>query len=90
VPHVLRCEGILDYDPILAGRIDAAQPLAAGSLEEIEIRAGAVHAVELLVAAIRGQGGALAAYELDNLLWHRGQRPEIKARPRHRTRSVFY
>ena len=27
---------------------------------------------------------------LDYLLWHRGQRPEIKAHPRHRTRCSYY
>jgi hypothetical protein len=27
---------------------------------------------------------------LDYLLWNRGQQPEYKARPRHRTRTVFY
>jgi hypothetical protein len=27
---------------------------------------------------------------LDVWLWNRGQAPEYKARPRHRTRTVFY
>ncbi len=27
---------------------------------------------------------------LDVWLWNRGQRPEYKARPRHRARTVFY
>ena len=42
VPHVLRVDGILDYDPDLAAHIDRGDPLEVGSVEEIEIRAAAV------------------------------------------------
>jgi hypothetical protein len=90
VPHVLRFEGVLCYDAALAGRIDSEQRLEAGSREEVEIRAVAVHAVERLVAAIRERGGEASARVLDGLLWNRGQRPEIKAHPRHRARCTGY
>lgn len=90
VPHVLRRLGVLVYDPGLAERIERGELLAAGSKEEIEIRAVAVHAVERLVAAVRQRGGATSARELDQLLWTRGQSPGMKAHPRHRTRSVYY
>jgi hypothetical protein len=90
VPHVLRREGILHYDPALAARIDAERLLEAGSPEEVEIRAAAVEAVERLVAAIRAEGGRATAHEIDMTLWHRGQRPEIKAHPRHRARCAWY
>jgi hypothetical protein len=90
VPHVLRCDGVLVYEASLATRIDAGELLAPGSMEEIEIRAGGVHAVELLVDAIRARGGRATARDLDQLLWTRGQDPRVKARPRHRARSVFY
>jgi hypothetical protein len=91
VPHVLRLDGVLRYDEGLAARIDAEELIAAGSPEEVELRACAVHAVELLVAELRRAGHAANAMRLDNLLWNRGQRPEYKrARPRHRTRSLFY
>ncbi len=90
VPHVLRCAGVLVYRRELAARIDAELPLAAASEEEVEIRAVAVHAVELLSAETKRAGHAMTPRELDYALWNRGQRPEIKARPRHRARSVFY
>lgn len=90
VPHVLRCEGVLHYAPALAARIEAEELLVPGSPEEVEIRAAGVHAVERLVAAIRAAGGRATAHELDMALWHRGQRPEIKARPRHRARCPYY
>jgi hypothetical protein len=84
VPHVLRHEGILAYDDALAATIDAERPLPAGR-EEREIRACAVHACELLSARLE-----VPARVLDMWLWTRGQAPEIKARPRHRTRTVYY
>ena len=90
VPHVLRLDGILVYEQGLASRIDWGEPLAASSPEEVEIRACAVHAGELLVAELHRQGVKVNALMLDNLLWHRGQEPSYRARPRHRTRTVFY
>jgi hypothetical protein len=90
VPHVLRLDGILHFDPELAARIEREELLVAGSSEEVEIRACAVHAVELLSAATRAHGTQLWPYELDNLLWNRGAGPSYKARPRHRARCWFY
>ena len=90
VPHVLRRAGVLVYDAALVHRIDAAENIEAGSPPEVEIRAVALHAVEGLVARMRELGSETTARELDTLLWTRGQRPEIKASPRHRTRSTFY
>jgi hypothetical protein len=90
VPHVLRCEGVLHYRQGLGDRIDAGEPLEHGSPEEVEIRACGLHAVELLVAALRERGVAMSAQHVDMTLWHRGQRPEIKARPRHRARCPYY
>lgn len=94
VPHVLRREGVLRYDSGLAKRIDGGELLVPGSLEEVEIRALAVHAVEQMVAVLRADARdptrALSAQRLDTLLWNRGQRPDIKAHPRHRARCVYY
>jgi hypothetical protein len=90
VPHVLRREGVLRYAPDLAARIDREERLVAGSAEEVEIRACAVHAVECCVAAIRRAGKPATAQRLDYWLWNRGQLPEMKAHPRHRARTVYY
>ena len=84
VPHVLRCDGVLRYDDALAAHIDAGLLLRPGP-QEREIRACAVHACELIAAR-----SGVAPYELDNWLWNRGQDPAIKARPRHRCRTVYY
>jgi len=85
VPHVLRGDGVLHYDPALASRIDSGEPLEAGSREEVEIRACAVHAGELIAAEL-----GVAPRIVDGWLWNRGQQLRYKARPRHRTRSVWY
>lgn len=90
VPHVLRLDGVLIYDPYLLSLIDAGTLIPAGSEEEIEIRACALHAVELIKETLNKSGQAFTAQWLDYLLWNRGQQPEYKAIPRHRTRCVFY
>jgi hypothetical protein len=91
VPHVLRIDGILLYEEDLAMRIDAEEPIPPGSPEEVEIRACAVHAVELLAEELRESRREVTAMGLDYLLWNRGQQPYYKRiRPRHRTRTVFY
>jgi hypothetical protein len=90
VPNVLRVDGILSYEASLAQRIDAGELIQSGSQEEIEIRASALHSAELLVAILKGEGRMVNAMVLDSLLWNRGQGPNYKSSPRHRTRSVFY
>ena len=87
VPHVLRLDGVLAFDDGLVGRIEAGELLEHDSPEEVEIRACALHAVELLVAAHPGRATATA---LDNVLWHRGAGARYKAQPRHRARTTAY
>lgn len=91
VPHVLRLAGVLRYEPDLLARIEAGELLEHDSPEEVEIRAVAVHAVELVVAELTAAGVEDAtAGMVDMALWHRGGRPEAKAHPRHRTRTTAY
>ena len=90
VPHVLRVEGVLRYRPRLLARIDAGEPLPAGSEEEVEIRALGLHAVERLVDLLRAEGRPATAMAIDQVLWNRGQSPAIKRFRRHRTCSRFY
>jgi Potential Queuosine, Q, salvage protein family len=84
VPHVLRVDGVLRYDPSLAARIDAGELLPPGE-EEREIRGCAVHACELLSERL-----GMPARVLDTALWNRGQAARYKSVPRHRTQTVFY
>jgi Queuosine salvage protein len=86
VPHVLRLDGVLEFDRDLVRRIDAGELLEHGSPEEVEMRACAVQAVELIVAA-RGDTSAQA---VDYLLWNRGAAARYKAHPRPRARTTAY
>jgi Potential Queuosine, Q, salvage protein family len=88
VPHVLRLDGVLRFAPELVARIEREELIEHGSADEIEIRACAVHVVELLTAA--AVPDEIAAAEIDQLLWERGQEPVYKASPRHRSRCTAY
>ena len=90
VPHVLHVDGILAYRDDLRRQIGRGELLSAGSPPEVEIRAVAVHAVERMVQALRADGVAIAARDLDVALWNRGQASRYRELPRHRTRTVFY
>jgi hypothetical protein len=90
VAHVLRVDGILRYEPDLARHIEREELIAAGSPEEVEIRACEVHAVELLTAELERRSLRLVPRQLDAWLWNRGGRPAYKAQPRHRTRCPYY
>lgn len=87
VPHVLSVDGVLELDSALAARIRAGELLEHDSPEEVELRACALHAIELLVAANEAR---LTAAEIDMVLWNRGQQPRIKAHPRPRARTTAY
>jgi hypothetical protein len=87
VPHVLRVDGILWLDPALETSIDAGALLEHGSPQEVELRACAVHAVELLAA---GRDRTLSPPDIDAILWNRGRDPRYKAIPRPRSRNTAY
>jgi putative queuosine salvage protein len=86
VPHVLRLDRVLEFEPALVERIERGELIKHGSPEEVEIRACAVHAVELLTSAAPG----LTAAEVDQELWLRGRGAGYKAVPRHRSRCTAY
>jgi hypothetical protein len=86
VPHVLRLDGVLRLDPELERKIEAGELLEHGSAEEVELRAAAVQAVELLTAA----GNGLLPAEVDGFLWNRGGGRRYKLRPRPRSRNTAY
>jgi Queuosine salvage protein len=85
VPHVLRVDGVLQLDPDLTARIEAEELLLHGSPEEVELRACAVHAIELLAAT-----SDLTPAEIDSALWNRGRDRRYKSLPRPRSRNTAY
>jgi Potential Queuosine, Q, salvage protein family len=87
VPHVLRLDGVIRLDPALTAAIEAGELLEHGSPPEVELRAAAVHTVELLAAA---SAGRLIPAEVDAALWNRGRERRYKALPRPRSRNTAY
>jgi hypothetical protein len=85
VPHVLCVDGILILDRGLTARIKAGELLEHGSPEEVELRACAVQAVELLAAA-----SPLTPAEIDSTLWNHGREARYKSLPRPRSRNTAY
>jgi len=85
VPHVLRVDGVLQLDSALTARIEAGDLLDHGSPEEVELRACAVHAIELLATA-----SPLTPAETDSALWTRGRDRRYKSLPRPRSRNTAY
>jgi hypothetical protein len=87
VPHVLARDGVLNLTDDLAGRIACGQLLTHDSPEEVELRACALHAVELLASACDRR---LSPAEIDMVIWTKGQDPRYKAHPRPRARTTAY
>jgi hypothetical protein len=85
VPHVLRVDGVIHLDPELTARIEAEELLEHGSPEEVELRACAVQAIELLAAA-----SSSTPAEIDSSLWNRGRDGRYKSLPRPRSRNLAY
>ncbi|MEO8084109.1 MAG: queuosine salvage family protein [Ardenticatenales bacterium] len=90
VPQLLRAQGAIALAPDLAARIDAGEELAAGGVEEVEIRAATVVVVEAVRDALASLGRPISAVELDWRLWQRAEAIRDKLPAHHRVRTVAY
>jgi len=90
LPQVLRHLGILRYENGLAERVDNGQLIEAGSAQEVEIRANTIWAVEWIRQALDEKGKRMTASQIDWMLWSLGQDNTYRAKPYHRTLTVFY
>jgi len=89
VPQILRELGVLTYEPSLAERVDNLVELAAGSPQEVEIRAATIWGVERLRQALLEQVVEIKAFEIDWYLWDLAQRMPFR-HPYHRTKTICY
>jgi len=89
LPQVLRHANVLEYQTTLAERVDNRELIAAGSEEEVEIRAATIWACELLRRAMQEYGHFITAADIDLRLWQMGQQ-SAEMRPYHRTRTIYY
>jgi hypothetical protein len=85
IPQILRNEGILEYSPELAEKVDNFVEISRDSREEIEIRAATIWGTELLRQEIKN----LSSREIDNAIWLISQ-DQKGIKPYHRTRTIFY
>ena len=85
VPHVLRLDNVISLDPEFASSLDNSTLVQHGAPEEVEFRACAVHAVELLSAV-----SEIPPAEIDGILWNRGRDSRYKSVPRPRSRNTAY
>jgi len=90
LPQVLRHAGILHYEKQLGEKVDQKVALEAGGVEEVEIRANTIVAVERIRQELARLGKNLRAFEIDWILWNLGQEEGFKERPYHRTITIFY
>ncbi len=90
LPQILRAWGILKYAPSLARRVDSQIALAAGSGEEIEIRAATLWAVEFLREALAARRRAFMSIQVDWILWQASQGKFKGIKPYHRVKTIFY
>lgn len=88
LPQLLRKAGILYFSPYLADQVDLGELIAAGSEEEIEIRAMTIYAVEMLRSMLRKNGVSLTSVELDWILW--GRTRSLESPPHHCTITTYY
>lgn len=90
IPHVLRVDGVLEYEGSLLRSIERGDQLRSGSPQETEIRASAIYATELFVEDAARDGISLTPWQIAYSLWMRGQQARYKTRPRHRCMCTYY
>jgi len=88
IPQILRACGVLRYSPSLADGVDRKDWIAAGSPQEVEIRAATVWSVELLRRELVRLRRPLLATEIDWLLWQASQSRAMP--PHHCTLTTSY
>ncbi len=89
LPQFLRERDIFIYTPSLEKKIARGTLIAAGSREEVEIRAATVQAVEYLKDALARRGVRRHSFQVDWILWIASKRDALSV-PHHLTRTVFY
>ncbi|MCP4593594.1 MAG: hypothetical protein GY842_22895 [bacterium] len=84
LPQLFRHWKLLLLSDPLAERIAALEEIAAGSPEEIEVRAATICIGDELASALD-----IPAWRLDYYLWVRSHDAEVVV-PHHRTRTIYY
>ena len=96
VPHVLRLDGVIWFDPELVARIEQGQVIEHGLRRRSRSRSAHVRCTLGVEASQRRRtvwllpSNRQQRRRIDEILWNRGQEPERKAVPRRCSRSTAY
>lgn len=90
IPMVLRKFHILDYSKELAEKVDQKNLLLRGSVEEVEIRATTIWAVENIKKELMNKMPNIKSIEINDYLWLLSQTKNTDDKPYHRTRTTAY
>lgn len=90
LPQALRHLGMMTLSNELESRIESELLIEPGSAEELELRAGAIGAVDLITQALRRKRRTDApSWLVDEYLWNYSHHPEVMVR-HHRTLTWYY
>jgi hypothetical protein len=90
LPYVLNNNGILEYNSTLQNKIQNKIEILENSIEEIEIRASTIWAIELMKNELNRLGTKLSSIEINDLLWLNSQENTNYSKNYHRTKTTKY
>lgn len=90
IPFILREFGILKYNEHLSSIVDNRIVIEKGSKEEVEIRAFAIWAVELMKEEYKKHSVFLRSNQINDFLWLISQIKNPKYKPYHLTLTTSY
>jgi len=90
LPQILRKVGILEYTTALAEKIDNKSEIPHNSLEEVEIRANTIWAVENIKEEVKKRNPQILSFEVNDHLWLATQEKFDGEKPYHLTRTTAY
>lgn len=90
LPQILRKVGILEYTTALVEKIDNKIEISHDSLEEVEIRANTIWAVENIKEEVKKRNPKILSFEVNDHLWLATQEKFDGEKPYHLTRTTAY
>lgn len=90
IPYILREFGIISYSSELCNLVDNRNQLEKGSKEEVEIRAYAIWAVELMKQEYNKLGILIESHQINDFLWMISQIKNPIYKPYHLTITTSY
>lgn len=90
LPQILRKTGILEYTTALSNKIDNKIEIPHNSLEEVEIRANTIWAVENIKEEVKKRNSQIRSFEINDHLWLATQEKSKFEKPYHQTRTTAY